>query len=137
MRELARFIEIILPEISTKLQHFMIDPSIFASQWFITLFAYNMPFPLVARVWDLFFLKRWSIIFRVSIALLELIRTELEQAEDIETFLTLLKSISDRVHAQNVDALLDHAMRLNLDEDDARVLGNVARSESEQLVLAD
>lgn len=139
MRELTRFIEIVLPEVARKLSHFGIDPSIFASQWFITLFSYNMPFQLVARVWDLFFLRRWSVVFRVSVVLLELVQEELVDANDMEVMLNVLKSIPDRIRSQHqtVDAMIERAMRLNVDEDDARVLGNIANSESEEMVLAD
>jgi hypothetical protein len=133
MQELGEFIEMILPEVAAKLTFYAIDPSIFASHWFITLFAYNLPFGFVARIWDLFFLKKWSIVFRVSIALLELVRTEIEQATDIETVLKLLKSISDRIHTLDVDAVIVRAMRINLDEEDARVLGNIEELDDEAI----
>ena len=38
-------------------QHFveeMINPSMYASQWFITVFTYSFPFHLTLRVWDVF-----------------------------------------------------------------------------------
>ena len=136
MRELSRFIEIILPDVAAKLSRFSIDPSIFASQWFITLFAYNLPFQLVARIWDLFLLKRWSVIFRVSLVLLSLARKEFAEAEDPETILRLLKSISARIQVEDVNQIIERAMRLNLDEDDARVLGNVG-DPNEDFLIAD
>ena len=122
MQELSRFIAILLPDLSQKLQEFQVDPSIFASQWFLTLFVYNTPFKLVSRIWDIFFVKKWSIIYRVSIALLETIREDFVQSEDMEEILRLLKSISERV--DDPDAIIYRAMELNLDEDDVRVLGN-------------
>src|SRR5947209_7515406 len=98
MKELTRFIEMILPDVAQKLTQFSMDPSVFASQWFITLFAYSMPFDLVARVWDLFFLKRWSVIFRISIVLLELAREDFTKAKDIEAMLHVLKSVPDKLN---------------------------------------
>jgi hypothetical protein len=38
-------------------QHFieeMINPSMYASQWFITVFSYSFPFHITLRVWDVF-----------------------------------------------------------------------------------
>lgn len=38
-------------------QHFleeMINPNMYASQWFITVFSYSFPFHLTLRVWDVF-----------------------------------------------------------------------------------
>jgi hypothetical protein len=126
MQELLRFIEIALPEVASKLRSLNVDPSVFASQWFITLFSYSMPFALVARIWDLFFLKRWSVAFRVSVALLQLVEKDLLDAEDMEKVVHVLKSIPGRLSTlAEMNAIVERAMRLNLDEDDARVLGNV------------
>ena len=122
MTELSRLISILLPGISTKLEQFQVDPSIFASQWFLTIFVYNMPFSLVARVWDLFFVKGWSIVFRVSIVLLELVKVEFEQTDDVESILNIVKSIIAK--ATNPDKIIIRALRLNIDESDFRVLGH-------------
>ena len=131
MQELSRFITILLPDLSMKFTQFQIDPSIFASQWFITLFVYNMPFPFVARVWDLFFLKRWSVVFRISIALLEFVQEGLLQSFDMESILKHLKSISEQIQSNErfIEIIVERAMRLNVDENDARVLGNISQDE--------
>lgn len=35
----------------------MVHPTMYASQWFITLFSYSLPFDVVLRIWDIFFLE--------------------------------------------------------------------------------
>lgn len=126
MRELTRFMEICLPDVAQKLKQHSITASVFASQWFITLFSYSIPFDMVARIWDLFFLKKWSVIFRMSIVLLELVRPELVAAKDLEATLHVLKLIPEKIREESdLGKIVERAMRLNLDEDDARVLGNV------------
>lgn len=35
----------------------MVHPTMFASQWFITLFSYSLPFDVVLRIWDIFMLE--------------------------------------------------------------------------------
>jgi Rab-GTPase-TBC domain len=138
MKEPLRFIDITLPEVAEKLLKSSMDPSIFASQWFITLFAYSMPFQFVARVWDLFFLRKWSVIFRISITLLEMVQAEFLQAKDMEAMLHVLKSIPERINKlEDVGVLIERAMRLNLDEEDVRVLGNVGNAETDGSFIED
>jgi hypothetical protein len=54
---LSQFEKLVI-ELMPKLgQHFveeMINPSMYASQWFITVFSYSFPFHLTLRVWDVF-----------------------------------------------------------------------------------
>jgi hypothetical protein len=35
----------------------MINPSMYASQWFITIFSYSFPFSLALRMWDVLFVE--------------------------------------------------------------------------------
>ena len=45
--------------------------SMFATQWFVTLFAYSLPLGVVERVWDVFMLEGVKVIFQVGVALLQ------------------------------------------------------------------
>jgi hypothetical protein len=42
----------------------------YATQWFITLFAYSLPFDVVLRIWDIAMLEGTKALFRVALALL-------------------------------------------------------------------
>ena len=44
----------------------------YASQWFITIFAVNAPADILARVWDLFIFQGMKIIYKIIIALLKI-----------------------------------------------------------------
>lgn len=39
------------------------------TQWFVTLFARVLPAQSVHRVWDLFLLDGWKMVFRVALAI--------------------------------------------------------------------
>lgn len=128
MLELGRFIEIMLPQVDAKLKRCEMDCSIFASQWFLTLFVYNMPFEFISHVWDLFFLKSWPVVFRVSIALIELIADDLldeKQVWDVETTLYLFKTLPQRVMACGISRVMQRAMQLNMDEGDIRAFRGI------------
>jgi hypothetical protein len=46
------------------------SPSMYATQWFVTLFSYSLPFDVVLRIWDVAMLEGTKAIFRVALALL-------------------------------------------------------------------
>ncbi|RWR87300.1 rab GTPase-activating protein 1-like protein isoform X2 [Cinnamomum micranthum f. kanehirae] len=43
-----------LPKLGDHFLREMINPSMYASQWFITVFSYSFPFHLALRIWDVF-----------------------------------------------------------------------------------
>ncbi|KAJ6232030.1 rab-gtpase-tbc domain-containing protein-related [Anaeramoeba flamelloides] len=65
-----------LKKYATKLyKHFQnenIESSMYASPWFITIFAHVLPFPLVLRIWDIYLYEGMNFIFKISLAILKL-----------------------------------------------------------------
>lgn len=47
----------LLPAVGAHLEKEMVHPTMYASQWFITLFSYSLPFDVVLRIWDIFMLE--------------------------------------------------------------------------------
>jgi hypothetical protein len=91
LRKLLRYFT---PRLSEHLNDLGVDVSFFASNWFLTLFAYQFPTDLVARVWDLFFSEGWVVMFRVAVGLLIADEEQLLR-QDMEGLLTHLKSIHE------------------------------------------
>ncbi|XP_039048186.1 ecotropic viral integration site 5 protein homolog isoform X1 [Hibiscus syriacus] len=60
-----------LPKLGKHFSREMINPSMYASQWFITVFSYSFPFPLALRIWDVFLFEGVTIVFKVGLALLK------------------------------------------------------------------
>lgn len=48
------------------------------------LFANNFSFIVISRIWDLFFLKGSKILFRISLAILHVIKPQLMKADCFE-----------------------------------------------------
>lgn len=62
----------ILPDLSHYLDQHGIHSAMYASQWFLTLFAYGFPITLVARIYDIIFAEGAAeTIMRVAIAMLK------------------------------------------------------------------
>src|SRR5947208_7590045 len=86
-----RLVEEMLPRVHGHLLAQGINSSMYASQWFMTLFAYKFALSLVFRIYDTIFTEGIEAIFRFSIALLK--RNEKRIVElDFEPLLEFLKS---------------------------------------------
>ncbi|KAI8083118.1 rab-GTPase-TBC domain-containing protein [Halteromyces radiatus] len=80
-----------LPHISRHLQRRGIDSTMYASQWFMTLFAYKFPLELVFCVYDMVFTEGLDAILKFALALLKRNETHLLEL-DFEHLLDFLKN---------------------------------------------
>ncbi|ESL05886.1 rab-like GTPase activating protein [Trypanosoma rangeli SC58] len=69
--QLKQLMARLLPKLYSHFESLGMDPSFYASQWFMTLFVYHFPFRALLRIWDIFMSEGWKIIFRVAIALMK------------------------------------------------------------------
>jgi hypothetical protein len=87
-------------------------PSMYATQWFITLFSYSLPFDVVLRIWDVAMLEGTKAIFRVALALL-LTHADTLSTLEFEELLPALRRAPSAGKAA-ADALLRVAMELKV-----------------------
>lgn len=73
----------------------------YASQWFITIFAVNLPAEILARVWDLFIFQGMKIIYKIIIALLK-IHEELLLALIFDDIMEKIKSLYCETDKENL-----------------------------------
>ncbi|KAK4765941.1 hypothetical protein SAY87_007583 [Trapa incisa] len=66
-----------LPKLGEHFTAEMINTSMYASQWFITVFSYSFPFHLALRIWDVFLFEGVKIVFKVGLALLKFCQDDL------------------------------------------------------------
>jgi hypothetical protein len=80
-----------LPHVARHLDHQGINSTMYASQWFMTLFAYKFPLNLVFRIYDVIFAEGITSIFKFAIALLKRNQTTI-LGLDFEHLLDFLKN---------------------------------------------
>jgi len=68
--QLDVYARIYLPELITYLTGKEINVSYFATQWFITMFAYDLNYSHIIKIWNFFFIKSWKMLIRVALSLL-------------------------------------------------------------------
>jgi hypothetical protein len=66
-----RLVEELLPGVFLHMLRQGVKSSMYASQWFLTLFGYRFPLELVSAVFDLVFAEGVEAIFRFAIALIK------------------------------------------------------------------
>lgn len=78
----------------------------YASQWFLTLFAVYFEIDVVVRIWDIYLVEGKKMIYRVGLAILKLMEKKLLAAELGDMFV-IFKDIRTEV---NKDQLLKTAL---------------------------
>lgn len=99
--QLKRLIARLLPKLSKRFNELEIEPSFYASQWFMTLFVYHFPFRALLRIWDIFFSEGWKIVFRTGIALMKWEEKRL-LAMSFDELLPALKALQDGKDAKEL-----------------------------------
>eukprot|EP00945_MAST-04E_sp_MAST-4E-sp1_P007912 g7912.t1 len=129
---LEKLIRIRLPQIASHFfDELMMLPSMFASKWFLTIFTYSFPLDVVVRVWDIFMSEGWSIIFKVALALVDLLRDDILREHNFEHVLRMLEEFPLSVPGHTV---ISTAMRIPLTNADLKVLEIETRKEMDMPV---
>eukprot|EP00923_Selenidium_pygospionis_P024882 GHVN01043688.1.p1 GENE.GHVN01043688.1~~GHVN01043688.1.p1 ORF type:complete len:197 (+),score=35.07 GHVN01043688.1:74-592(+) len=98
------------PALYDYLEMLGVGPTMYASQWFMTIFAYNFPFEAVVRIWDVFLNEGKTTLFRVALAILESHQDDLLT----DTFERMLQRLKGAPNILTGAQLLDLALRIDV-----------------------
>ncbi|KAK4176384.1 putative GTPase-activating protein [Triangularia setosa] len=99
--QFERLLEDLEPALYCHLKRRGITPHLYATQWFLTLFAYRFPLQLVLRIYDLILSEGLSAILRFGIVLMQKNAANLLGITDMSALTTFLK---DRLFDFYIDA---------------------------------
>ncbi len=134
-----RLVEIRLPKLFSHFKGESVTPDLFSSLWFTGLFAVSLRPPLVARVWDLLFCDGIVHLYRVALAILQLLQDQLLEMR-FEELLNCLKNSSRSVQAGELIAaaekfaLTAQDLRLYESEYAARIAKEQAHDEGDRVI---
>ncbi|CAB4419272.1 unnamed protein product [Rhizophagus irregularis] len=104
----------ILPKLHSHFHLHGIQSAMYASQWFLSLFAYTYPLPLVFRIYDVVFAEGApETIMRVAIALLKKNEEKLLSLGEFEDLLDFLTSRLYETYNNEPTGLIKDAMELS------------------------
>jgi hypothetical protein len=63
-----------VPAVAKHLQKNDVDPIVYMTQWFLTLYTMSLPWNTVLRVWDMFYCEGIKVLFRVGLAILLIVK---------------------------------------------------------------
>ena len=79
-----------------------VSPSMYASQWFITLFTVNFKFEILVRVFDFFFCEGIKIVYRLGLAILKINEDKFLRAKQLEDVMAVFKGAYDNLNAEEL-----------------------------------
>jgi hypothetical protein len=89
------FISSYLPKLSAHFEKHKIPTDIYAANWFITMFCYDLSIDLVLCILDLFLLEGKKSLIRISLALLSILEEKLLEMNYEECMVFLSHSNKD------------------------------------------
>ncbi|KAG0052460.1 hypothetical protein BGZ83_002538 [Gryganskiella cystojenkinii] len=103
-----------LPMLHAHLSFHSIHAAMYASQWFLSLFAYTYPLPLVLRIYDVVFTEGApETIMRVAVAFLKKNEEKLMQLQEFEDLLEVLSTKLYDIYDDNAGEVIRDAMELS------------------------
>ena len=88
-----------------------ISPRCYASEWFISLFARNLDFNILVRIFDTFLLEEFKVIYRFALAFIKLKEDELLEAKTVDSTFIIMGNCLKNV---NIDELWKIAFRFRI-----------------------
>jgi hypothetical protein len=116
--KLLRLMKKFCPKIYELFKNKEIYPSMYASQWFITIFALNFKFDILVRIFDVFLLEGEKIFYRIGIAVMKIKEDKITNTRTFEDVLGKLKFLFENL---NVEDLFAKAFKLSISKDHLRV----------------
>ena len=117
LRVHATVFEMLLRDHNPKLYNHLTQqdcsPLMYITPWFMTVFTMTLPWPTVLRVWDWFVFRGNKVLFRVGLAILDLVSDHLlENCPSLDTQLSFLLHLpADMVQEED---LISAALRIRL-----------------------
>lgn len=90
----------------------MIAASMYATQWYTTIFSISLPFEFSIRIWDLFLVDGFKILYRAGLAILRLMQKDLIRVE-FEGIMDRVRNISKYLTV-TPDEFITTMMELNI-----------------------
>lgn len=90
-----------MPKLGTHLINSKFEPSMYGSQWFMTIFSVNFPFECTIRIWDIFMVEGKKILYRIALAIFKLNAQTLIESE-LEGIFECLRNFQKSIDAETL-----------------------------------
>jgi len=88
-------------------------PDMYCQKWFLTLFAYDLPFDCVLRIWDIYMMEGMKVVYRVAVTLLRSQEEALLKLGELDDLVPALK-LAPAAGKASADHLIKAACELKV-----------------------
>ncbi|XP_003388923.1 PREDICTED: TBC1 domain family member 10A-like [Amphimedon queenslandica] len=89
----AQFLDSKLPPTNPNEVHKGLDPVLYCTEWFMSIFSRSLPWRSVLRVWDMFFFEGVKVLFKVALAIMSLSFSKPKQREECPGFFEVTQKL--------------------------------------------
>ena len=112
--QFTRLLAEVYPKVYKKLDQLEVDPSLYATPWFLTVYASCFPLGFVARVFDLILLDGLDAIIKVAVCLMAECEKMILKCTSFEEVVTVLGKSLPLLEPKRLDDVIRRAIGLNL-----------------------
>ena len=87
-------------------------PSMYASEWFICLFSRNLEFNILVRIFDVFLLEGYKVIYRFALAFLKIKEDKFLEGKD--GLVSIMQTINDCYNVNDIEKIFKIAFGFSL-----------------------
>jgi hypothetical protein len=107
-----------IPKVYEHFKNKCVHPSMYASQWFITIFSVNFKFDVLVRIFDVFLLEGEKVLYRFALSVLKINEDKLLHARQFEDVMAIFKNLFDNITA---DDLFNKAFKFSISKSHLQV----------------
>lgn len=92
-----------VPKVYQLLYENRVSPTLYASEWFITLFTRLLDFNVLVRIFDVFLLEGFKVIFRFTIAVMKIKQDEIIKTNgDLSSVMNVMKNLFTNIDTKEL-----------------------------------
>jgi hypothetical protein len=107
-----------LPNIYEHFRKNEVYPTMYATQWFISIYSVNFRFDTLVRIFDVFLLEGEKVLYRLALAILKINEEVIMKAKRFEDIMCLFKGLYEGVTA---DDLITKAFKFSMTKEQLKV----------------
>lgn len=106
-RSFYKFLSLLKKHVPRVYEHLLhkniqVFPSMYAAQWFITLFTVNFKYEILVRIFDFFLCEGIKVIYRLGLAIMKINEEKITRAKQLEEVMGLFKILYDNLDPEEL-----------------------------------
>jgi hypothetical protein len=88
-----------LPKIHKHLKTLQVDTDYFLPKWIMTIFCIDFNNDFVLKIWDLFLLSGWTIVYQIALSIFKVEAKKILRIMSLEQFMVFIAAVPEQTHS--------------------------------------